>query len=104
MRSPAIVHTWGKLGVVTGAPDEPAVFDHGAAGDAFDAELVEVFVAGEAVALEHLVGGLQPGGHEGLEQEGNPLRPQLPVRIHDPRCVAKTFPQYFDVLNGIAER
>jgi 3-phosphoshikimate 1-carboxyvinyltransferase len=25
------------------------------------------------------------------------------VRINDPRCVAKTFPEYFDVLAGIAE-
>jgi 3-phosphoshikimate 1-carboxyvinyltransferase len=26
----------------------------------------------------------------------------VPVRIDDPRCVAKTFPEYFDVLAGIA--
>ena len=26
------------------------------------------------------------------------------VRINDPGCVAKTFPGYFDVLAGIAER
>ena len=25
----------------------------------------------------------------------------LPVRINDPRCVAKTFPEYFQVLAGI---
>ena len=25
------------------------------------------------------------------------------VRINDPRCVAKTFPEYFDVLASIAE-
>ena len=27
----------------------------------------------------------------------------VPVRIHDPRCVAKTFPEYFDVLSSISE-
>ena len=27
----------------------------------------------------------------------------VPVRINDPRCVAKTFPEYFDVLAGISE-
>jgi len=26
------------------------------------------------------------------------------VRIDDPRCVAKTFPEYFDVLASISER
>jgi len=26
----------------------------------------------------------------------------VPVRINDPRCVAKTFPEYFDVLAGIS--
>jgi 3-phosphoshikimate 1-carboxyvinyltransferase len=26
------------------------------------------------------------------------------VRINDPRCVAKTFPEYFDVLAAISER
>ena len=26
------------------------------------------------------------------------------VRINDPGCVAKTFPEYFDVLNTISER
>ena len=26
------------------------------------------------------------------------------VRINDPRCVAKTFPEYFDVLARISER
>jgi 3-phosphoshikimate 1-carboxyvinyltransferase len=25
------------------------------------------------------------------------------VRINDPACVAKTFPEYFDVLAGISE-
>jgi len=25
------------------------------------------------------------------------------VRINDPRCVAKTFPQFFDVLRSISE-
>ena len=28
----------------------------------------------------------------------------VPVRINDPGCVAKTFPEYFDVLNTISER
>ena len=28
--------------------------------------------------------------------------PALPVRILDPRCVAKTFPEYFDTLFGVA--
>jgi 3-phosphoshikimate 1-carboxyvinyltransferase len=28
----------------------------------------------------------------------------VPVRINDPGCVAKTFPQYFNVLEGIAQR
>ncbi|HEX6007922.1 MAG TPA: 3-phosphoshikimate 1-carboxyvinyltransferase [Burkholderiales bacterium] len=28
----------------------------------------------------------------------------VPVRIRDPGCVAKTFPQYFDVLQSISER
>jgi len=28
----------------------------------------------------------------------------VPVRINDPRCVAKTFPEYFDVLASISER
>ena len=28
----------------------------------------------------------------------------VPVRINDPECVAKTFPEYFDVLNTISER
>jgi 3-phosphoshikimate 1-carboxyvinyltransferase len=27
----------------------------------------------------------------------------VPVRINDPRCVAKTFPDYFSVLAGISE-
>jgi len=26
------------------------------------------------------------------------------VRINDPRCVAKTFPEYFDVLAAVSER
>jgi 3-phosphoshikimate 1-carboxyvinyltransferase len=26
------------------------------------------------------------------------------VRINDPRCVAKTFPEYFHVLEGISQR
>jgi 3-phosphoshikimate 1-carboxyvinyltransferase len=26
----------------------------------------------------------------------------VPVRINDPRCVAKTFPEYFDALAGIS--
>jgi 3-phosphoshikimate 1-carboxyvinyltransferase len=26
------------------------------------------------------------------------------VRINDPRCVAKTFPEYFDVLASVSER
>jgi 3-phosphoshikimate 1-carboxyvinyltransferase len=26
----------------------------------------------------------------------------VPVRINDPACVGKTFPEYFDVLRGIA--
>ena len=26
----------------------------------------------------------------------------VPVRINDPRCVAKTFPEYFDVLASIS--
>jgi 3-phosphoshikimate 1-carboxyvinyltransferase len=26
------------------------------------------------------------------------------VRINDPECVRKTFPDYFDVLNSISER
>ncbi len=36
----------------------------------------------------------------------NPLagaRPGLPVRILDPRCVGKTFPDYFEALFGIVE-
>jgi 3-phosphoshikimate 1-carboxyvinyltransferase len=28
----------------------------------------------------------------------------VPVRIHDPGCVAKTFPGYFEALQSIAER
>lgn len=28
----------------------------------------------------------------------------VPVRINDPGCVAKTYPEYFDVLAGISER
>ena len=31
-----------------------------------------------------------------------PARAALPVRIHDPRCVAKTFPDYFETLFGVA--
>ena len=27
----------------------------------------------------------------------------IPVRINDPKCVAKTFPEYFDVFQGIVE-
>ena len=27
----------------------------------------------------------------------------VPVRINDPRCVDKTFPQYFDVFNAISK-
>jgi 3-phosphoshikimate 1-carboxyvinyltransferase len=27
----------------------------------------------------------------------------VPVRINDPRCVAKTFPEYFEVLARISE-
>jgi 3-phosphoshikimate 1-carboxyvinyltransferase len=26
-----------------------------------------------------------------------------PVRIHDPRCVAKTFPEYFEVFGGLVK-
>jgi 3-phosphoshikimate 1-carboxyvinyltransferase len=28
----------------------------------------------------------------------------VPVRIKDPGCVAKTFPDYFDVLASVSER
>jgi 3-phosphoshikimate 1-carboxyvinyltransferase len=28
----------------------------------------------------------------------------ITVRINDPQCVAKTFPDYFDVFAGIAQR
>jgi 3-phosphoshikimate 1-carboxyvinyltransferase len=28
----------------------------------------------------------------------------VPVRINDPECVAKTFPDYFQVLAGISQR
>ena len=31
-------------------------------------------------------------------------RPAQPVRILDPRCVAKTWPDYFEALFGVAER
>jgi 3-phosphoshikimate 1-carboxyvinyltransferase len=27
----------------------------------------------------------------------------IPLRINDPGCVAKTFPEYFDVLASISE-
>ena len=30
-------------------------------------------------------------------------RPGVPVRVHDPRCVAKTFPDYFETLFGVVE-
>jgi 3-phosphoshikimate 1-carboxyvinyltransferase len=26
------------------------------------------------------------------------------IRINDPKCVAKTFPDYFDVFNAIVQR
>jgi 3-phosphoshikimate 1-carboxyvinyltransferase len=28
----------------------------------------------------------------------------IAIRINDPRCVAKTFPEYFDVLAAISEK
>ena len=31
-------------------------------------------------------------------------RPGVPVRINDPKCVAKTFPDYFDAFAGIVQR
>ena len=35
----------------------------------------------------------------------NPLAGgHVPVRILDPRCVAKTFPDYFETLFSVAER
>ena len=43
-----------------------------------------------------VAGRLQPAGrHAGSD------RPGLPVRILDPRCVAKTFPDYFETLFGV---
>jgi 3-phosphoshikimate 1-carboxyvinyltransferase len=30
-------------------------------------------------------------------------RPGLPLRIHDPKCVAKTFPEYFETLFGVVQ-
>jgi len=31
------------------------------------------------------------------------MRPALPMRINDPRCVGKTFPDYFETLFGVVE-
>ena len=34
---------------------------------------------------------------------GTPLQPAVPVRIEDPGCVAKTFPDYFEALFALAQ-
>jgi len=36
--------------------------------------------------------------------DAHPPVPPVPVRTLDPRCVGKTFPDYFDVFKKIAEQ
>ena len=42
------------------------------------------------------------GGGPGLVGAGTASSPPCPVRILDPRCVGKTFPDYFEALFGVA--